>query len=400
MIYQFRNEVSNAKKAAMGEMFQLAKGHLGTGGRLINFASGHPSTEIFQDKLIKKYINLAMEEGGKDILQYGAHAGFLPLRNSLIQFINQKGDIARTDDDLIITYGSTEALFLVALAMVSTGDKVIVEIPSYVNAIKAFQILGAEIIGVHTEEDGVNLYELEQAMKQGAKLFYTIPNFSNPSGITMSYDKRKTVYEMAEKNNVLILEDNIYGDLRYRGKHIPNIKELDRKGVVVYIGSVSKWISPAMRIGFMVADKQFINRIIPLKAVFSNGVTGITQYALWKMMEENDLYGQIQKICDLYAGKLTLMEESMDQYFPESVIHSSPDGGMYIWVTLPAGMDMQEFCKKSAIELHIPITPGNGFCVVAPERCTSMRFNFVKESLEDIAYGIEKIGGLMKCYQC
>lgn len=398
MIYRFRDEVRNAKKAAMGEMFQLAKENLKEGDRLINFASGHPSTEIFQDELIKKYINLAMEEKGKDILQYGAHAGYLPLRNSLAQFINKKGDIVGKDDDLIITYGSTEALFLVASAMLTVGDKVIIEIPSYVNAIKTFQILGADIIGVHMEEDGVNLDELEQAMKKGAKLFYTIPNFANPSGITMSADKRRAVYDMAEKYSTLILEDNIYGDLRYRGKHLLNIKELDKKGVVVYISSVSKWISPAMRIGFMVANNEFINRIIPIKAISSNGVTSITQYALWRMMEENDMNDQIQKICTLYKQKLTLMEESMEQCFPESVKRSSPDGGMYIWVTLPKGIDVQEFCRESAIQLHIPITPGNGFCVAESEKCRSMRINFVKESLDDIVYGIEKVGMLMRRY--
>lgn len=398
MIYQFRDEVRNAKRAAMGAMFNLAKENLGEGDKLINFASGHPSTEIFQDELIRKYIDLAMAEKGKDILQYGAHAGYLPLRDSLTQFINQKGGIVGRDDDLIITYGSTEALFLAASAMVGTGDKVIIEVPSYVNAIKAFQSLGAEMIGVCIEKDGVNLDELEQAMKQGAKLFYTIPNFANPSGITMSANKRRAVYELAKKYNTLVLEDNIYGDLRYRGKQLPNIKEFDKQGVVVYISSVSKWISPAMRIGFMVANKEFICRIIPIKAVSSNGVTSIIQYALWKMMEENDMNEQIQKICGLYAKKLTLTEESMDRCFPASVIRSLPDGGMYIWVTLPKGTDVQAFCRESAIKLHIPITPGNEFCVTEPDKCTSMRFNFVKESMEDIAYGIEKVGMLMRQY--
>lgn len=398
MIFQFREEIRNVQKAAMGEMFQLAKENLKEGERLINFASGHPSTEIFQDTLIRKYINLAMEEKGKELLQYGAHAGYLPLRNFLTQFINQSGAIVGEEDELVITYGSTEALFLTASAMVGVGDKVIMEVPSYVNAIKAFQILGADIIGVRTEEDGVNLNELEQAMRKGGKLFYTIPNFANPSGITMSDDKRRAVYALAEKYNTLVLEDNIYGDLRYRGKPLSNIKELDSEGVVVYIGSVSKWISPAMRIGFIVANKEFIRRIIPIKAVSSNGVTSIIQHALWRMMEENDMNGQIKKICALYAQKLILMEASMDRYFPKSVIRSAPDGGMYIWVTLPKGADVQTFCRESAMQLHIPITPGNGFCVTGSDKCTSMRFNFVKESMEDISIGIEEVGRLMRQY--
>lgn len=399
MEYQFRDEVRTAKKAAMGEMFKLAKDNLKKGDRLINFASGHPSTDVFPNELIKKYMNLALQDDVEDILQYGAHAGYMPLRQSFRRFVNEKGMTVKGDDDLIITYGSTEAIFLITLAFINRGDKVIVEVPSYVNAIKSFQMQGAEVIGVGIEEDGTNIEELEQAMKQGARLFYTIPNFGNPSGITMSMEKRKAVYDLAVRYNVLILEDNVYGDLRYRKERIPNIKELDSEGIVIYVSSMSKLIAPAMRVGFLVANKKLVDRVIPVKAVTTNGVTGIIQYALWRMFEENDMYAQIQKICDVYSKKLLLMEESMDRYFPESVTRSFPDGGMYIWVTLPKGSDVWKFCEESAVRLHIPITPGNGFCAMAPEKCTSMRFNFVKESMEDIAYGIERVGGLMKCYE-
>lgn len=398
MDYRFRDEVFNAKKAAMGEMYNLAKEHLRDGDKLINFASGHPSTEVFQDKLIKRYLNLTMEVAEKDILQYGAHAGYLPLRQTFKKFVNEKGNVVKPEDDLIITYGSVEAIFLTALALVNKGDKVIVEVPSYVNAIKSFQIQGAEVIGVPMQDDGVDLEKLESAMRQGAKLFYTVPNFGNPSGITMSLSKRKEVYELGVRYQVLIVEDDPYGDLRYRNERIPHIKEFDTEGAVAYINSMSKLIAPAMRVGFLVANKEFIKRIIPIKAVSTNGVTNIIQFALWKMFEENDMYAQIQKICDVYSKKLFLMEKSMDKYFPEGVKHSSPDGGMYIWVTLPDGTDIGKLCKESAIQLHIPITPGNGFCVVEPESCTSLRFNFVKESLEDIDYGIQKTGKLMQHY--
>ncbi len=398
MNYQFRKEVQVAQKAAMGEMYNLAKESLGVNDKLINFASGHPSTDVFQDKFLKKYMNFALEDGAKELLQYGAHAGYMPLRHSFRRFVNEKGMTVKEDDDLMITYGSVEAIFLVTAAFVSRGDKVIVEVPSYVNAIKSFQLQGAEVVGVGMEEDGVNIEELERAMKEGAKLFYTVPNFGNPSGITMSAEKRRAVYELALKYNVPVLEDNPYGDLRYRNDRIPHIKEFDEEGAVIYISSMSKLIAPAVRVGFLVADKELIDRIIPIKAVSTNGVSSIIQYALWKMFEENDMYEQIQKICDVYEKKLYLMEEKMDECFPASVAHSTPDGGMYIWVTMPDGTDIQKFCRESAIRLHIPITPGNGFCVTEPEKCTSMRFNFVKESMEDIAYGIEKVGEFMRDY--
>ena len=159
MEYQFRNEVRDAKKAAMGEMFNLAKQNLKPGEKIINFASGHPSTEVFEDSLIKKYLTQTMVEADKELFQYGAHAGYMPLRKTLKKFINEKGDTVKETDDLIITYGAVEAIYLSCSALIKSGDKIIVEVPSYVNAIKSFQIQGAEIIGVHLDNDGVDLNE-------------------------------------------------------------------------------------------------------------------------------------------------------------------------------------------------------------------------------------------------
>lgn len=192
------------------------------------------------------------------------------------------------------------------------------------------------------------------------------------------------------------MEDNIYGELRYHRERVPNIKDFDTEGVVIYVGSVSKIIAPAMRIGYIAANKEFIRHVMLLKETSTNEMSYMMQYALYKMLEENDVYAQIREICDVYAKKLFLMEECMDKYFPKTVRRSSPDGGMYIWVTLPDYADVQKFCEESAIRLHIPITPGNEFCVTEPEKCTSMRFNFAKESLENIAYGIEQVGNLMR----
>lgn len=167
MKYQFRDEVRTAKRAAMGEMVRLAKTNLKPEDRLINFASGHPSTEIFQDELIKKYMNLAAQEAEKDEWNYDAAIGYAPLREYLKRFINADGNVIKQDDDMMLTYGSTEAVYLTASALIESGDKVIVEEPSYVNAIKAFQLTGGEVVGVSLEEDGVNLEELEQKMQRG-----------------------------------------------------------------------------------------------------------------------------------------------------------------------------------------------------------------------------------------
>lgn len=400
MEYRWKTEVENAKKAAMGELYNIAKKNLTEGEKLINFASGHPDTNIFQNKLLEKYMIKALEEGEKDLLQYGPHIGYEPLRKQFQQFANAKGEVVHKEDEVMVTYGTTEGIFISGNIMLNKGDTVILEEPSYVNAIKAFALSGAKLVSVRQEADGVCLDELEQKMKQGAKIFYTIPNFSNPSGITMSEQKRRAVYEMAVKYDVLIIEDNTYGELRYRGERIKNIKEFDTTGNVVYLCSMSKIVAPAVRMGFLVANKKFIQKAIVFKAVSSNGVTPIIQKALSLLLEENDIYAEIQKISKVYAKKLNVMENAMHEYFPDKVCFSKPDGGMYLWVTMPEGTDIDAFCRECAERLHIPITPGNGFCVENATTCTSMRFNFVKESIDDIPYGIEKVGEFIRGYIC
>lgn len=400
MNYVFRDEIINAQKAAMGEMYNLAKENLRPGAKIINFASGHPSPEVFRDELIKDCFVKALVSGEKELLQYGPHLGYEPLRSSFVSFANKKGHIVKEDDEIMITYGNVEGIFLAATALLNKKDIVVVEKPSYVNAIKAFQLVGAQLYAASQEDDGVNLEELEKIFQMGCKLYYTIPNFSNPSGISMSETKREAVYEMATKYNVIILEDNAYGELQYRGKRISNIKELDNKGCVVYLCSMSKLIAPAMRIAFLVANKQLINKFAVIKAVTTNGVSQITQKALHIMFEENDMYSEIAKICSVYEEKLECMETSIQKYFPQNVKHSHPNGGMYLWVTMPERFDVNRFCKRCAIDLGIPMTPGNGFYIDNNPDCTSMRLNFVKESLEDIENGIRQVGKLMGEYVC
>lgn len=395
MKYDFREEVKSAKKAAMGELYNLAKENLKPGMKIINFASGHPSTEVFQDKMIKEYFVKALGEGEKDVLQYGPHLGYAPLRSLFKDFANKKGPTVKENDDLMITYGNVEGIYIVATALLNKNDYVVVEEPSYVNAIKAFQLVGARLCSVPQENDGVDLKTLEEIFQSGCKIYYTIPNFGNPSGISMSETKREAVYKLAVKYNVLILEDNAYGELRYRGDRISNIKEYDKSGNVIYLCSMSKLIAPAMRIAFLVANKQLINKFAVIKAITTNGVSQIVQKALHIMFEENDMYVEIEKICNVYRKKLECMEDSIQKFFPQSTKCSHPDGGMYLWVTMPDGFNINHFCRRCAVELAVPMTPGNGFYIDNNPKCTSMRLNFVKESLEDIECGISKVGALL-----
>lgn len=400
MEYHFRDEVINIKKAPMGEIFSLAKEHAKESDKIINFASGYPNTDVLPYGLLESYVTKALEEGGSDILQYGPYLGYLPLREQLKKFANAKGNVCSEEDNIIITYGSAEGIFLAINVLVNKMDKVIIENPSYVNAIKLFELSSANIHTVKQDSDGVNLEELENAMSSGAKVYYTIPNFCNPSGVTMSEEKRKAVYDMAVRHNVIIIEDDAYGELIYRGNRKKSIKEFDNDGKVIYLSTMSKILAPALRIGYVIANKEIINKMAIIKGVSTNGVSSILQYALSKMLEQEDINLTIEAVKKSNAEKMIKMEKCMDKYFPKEVSHSTPDGGMYIWVTMPKYVDVDAFCRECAASLHIPITPGSGFCTKDADKCTSMRFNFVKESLEDIEYGIKRVGELMRKFIC
>ena len=397
MKFEFRKEVASAKKAAMGEMYNIAKANSHQGEKIINFASGHPDTGVFQDDMIKKYINESLFESEKDFFQYGPHAGYLPLRNNLKDFVNSKGNICGKNDDILVTYGAAEAFFLASVSIINNGDRLIVDDPGYVNAINCFRMLGAEIIGIPIENDGPDINRLEEAMKNGAKIYYTVPNFGNPSGVTTSLAKRKEICALAKKYNVLVLEDDVYGRLRYKGVAIPSLKEIDTNENIVYIGSMSKLIAPAMRIGFMIGSKKFIDKTIILKGITSNGVNSILQCAVSKILEKEDMDKLINRLCSIYGERLDCMERSMKLFFPDGVIWGVPDGGMYIWVKMPYGTDVEMLCRRLS-EALVPVTPGTGFCIADSERNRGMRFNFIKENVEDIQSGIKKVGVVMKKY--
>ena len=396
--YLLKSELFNANKAVMGQMCSLARENLKESQKMYNFALGHPSPEFFSDKLIQKYIIQVMDENPKQILQYGSHLGYEPLRNLLKDYLGKSGNYCNINDDIMITYGATEAIYLAATAFINHGDKVAIDEPGYVNAIKAIRILGGNVQGIPMEADGVNLKELERAFMDGAKFYYTVPNYANPSGITMSLEKRKEVYRLALKYNVPIIEDDAYGSLRYEGERISSIKELDDEGIVVYIGTMSKIIAPGMRIGYMVANGDLLKKIVSIKAVSSNGVTNITQCAMYKLMLENDLHVIINNICMEYRNRMIRMEEAIKKYCHAEIKCSHPTGGMFLWVTLPEGHDARVFCQTLALRYHVAVTPGNGFYTDENKICRDMRFNCVSENINDITNGIRLVGELTHEY--
>lgn len=399
MEYKINENLCQAKLSIIRRISDLAQSDQKPGDRVVLFSSGQPANEAMPVELVKEYTTKVIDKYGCDVIQYGGHKGYAPLFPEIRKFLNKDGLVARDSDDFIITYGSSEAIFAVGSAFIKPGDRVIVENPTYLNATNSFRYCGATIVPVEMEADGVNLASLEEAMKGGASFFYTIPNFGNPSSITMSLEKRKAVYDLALKYQVPILEDNPYGYLRFSGNaYIPPIKSFDEEGIVFYMGTFSKIVAPGMRCGFLCANKELIPKFVVFKGVSSSGNINWSQYIVTEFLQNVDIEEHIKKISAIYENKAKVMYDKMKECFHPSVEFTMPQGGMFIWAKFPDSVKATDFCLDAAKNLRIAVVPGNDFFDGSPEDCHYFRLNFSKPTLDDIAYGIEKLGELTYKY--
>ena len=395
MDYKINENLCQAKLSIIRRITDLAQAEKKPGDRVVLFSSGQPADEAIPLEMVKEYTARVIDKYGCEVLQYGGHKGYPALIPEIRRFLNKDGTVASGDDDFVITYGSSEAIFAVGSAFIRPGDRVIVEDPTYLNATNSFRYCGAALVPVKTDPDGVNLEALEEAMKGGAAFFYTIPNFGNPSSITMSLEKRKAVHKLAVKYQIPILEDNPYGYLRFSGnEYIPPIKSFDREGIVLYMGTFSKIVAPGMRCGFLCANKELIPRFVVFKGVSSSGNINWSQYIITEFFKNVDINEHISRISAIYEKKALAMYRKMKECFHPAVEYAMPQGGMFIWAKLPEGVSATDFCLEAAKRLKIAVVPGNDFFIGSPEDCSFIRLNFSKPSVEDIEYGIEKLGEL------
>ena len=395
MDYKINENLCQAKLSIIRRITDLAQAEKKPGDRVVLFSSGQPADEAIPLEMVKEYTARVIDKYGCEVLQYGGHKGYPALIPEIRRFLNKDGTVASREDDFVITYGSSEAIFAVGNAFILPGDRVIVEDPTYLNATNSFRYCGAVLVPVKTDPDGVNLEALEEAMKGGAAFFYTIPNFGNPSSITMSLEKRKAVHKLAVKYQIPILEDNPYGYLRFSGnEYIPPIKSFDREGIVLYMGTFSKIVAPGMRCGFLCANKELIPRFVVFKGVSSSGNINWSQYIITEFLKNVDMNEHISRISAIYEKKALAMYNKMKECFHPAVQYTMPQGGMFIWAKLPDGVRATDFCLEAAKRLKIAVVPGNDFFIGSPEDCSYIRLNFSKPSVEDIEYGIEKLGEL------
>lgn len=392
MKYEVSEKFKNLKPSAIREIFKS----LGTPGS-ISFAAGNPNPDSFPVADMKRIADDIFENEPVTALQYGITEGYAPLRELVVKRLKKVYDIGTPDDDLIIVTGGQQGIELTCKVVCNEGDTVICENPSFIGALNAFRSLGAKLVGVPLEDDGISLETLENALKANprAKFLYTIPTFQNPAGITTSYEKRRAVLELAKKHDILILEDNPYGDLRFSGKDVPTYKSMDTEGRVVYCGSFSKVLSAGMRIGFLCAGKELISKIVVAKQVEDVHTNVLFQMICAKYIEQCDLEAHIAEIRVLYRKKAELMLSALEKYMPEEVSFTRPDGGIFLWCSLPEGLSLDEFVKKAG-EKNVFVVPGTAFAADPEEECRSFRLNYSMPSDDEITRGIKILADIAR----
>ncbi len=361
---------------------------------IISFAGGLPNPISFPQEELLDSMQRIVKTYGSKVFQYAITAGLPELRQYIAERYNRKFGLNLTIDNIIITTGSQQALDLIAKVLLDQGDGVIVEKPTYLAAIQAFSLKQPVFYPVELAEDGLDIGQLEEALKNHAKFIYTIPDFQNPTGLTYSAQNRKQVYELLKDKEIVLVEDDPYGELRFTGEHLPYIGA-GRLPYSILLGTFSKTVTPGMRIGFMISENTELLRYISVAKEASDLHTNIfSQYLIWDYLKNNDLDAHIAKIKALYQRQAQAMMDAMEKYFPSEVRYTKPQGGMFLWVTLPEGISAMELFPK-ALERKVAFVPGDPF-YVGVKGVNTMRLNYTNADCETIDQGIHRLGDLLK----
>ena len=370
---------------------------------IISFAGGLPAPEVFPLERFREASNTVLENFGPQSLQYSTTEGHRPLREMIARHISRFSSEVSADN-VLITSGSQQALDFVGRLFVNRGDYIVVESPTYLGALQAWNAYGAQYIPVRADEHGMIVDELEAALRVGPKFIYVLPNFQNPSGSTLSLERRQQLIRIADKYGVPIIEDDPYGQLRYEGEHIPSIVALDSEyrgpngghysGNVIYLSTFSKLLAPGLRLGWVIAPLEVIQKLVMSKQAADLHTSSFNQYVAFEAAKGGFLDEHVKVIRATYKERRDVMIEMMEEMFPAGVTWRKPKGGMFLWSILPEGMDSAEVLKR-AVEKKVAFVPGEAFHPLGGGRNT-MRLNFSYSSPETIREGIARLGVTLK----
>lgn len=382
------------KSSMIRELVEMTQNVAG----MISFAGGFPSPETFPTDILSQLYQEVVREKGKQILQYGSTGG----ENNLKEVIISEDGPDIEPDEIMICTGATNGIFNTMMTFLEPGDYVIAEAPSFLGAIVSFEAAGAEVLPVGMEPDGINIDELREIIgkkdTRKIKFIYTIPDFQNPTGITMSNEKREKLIEIAIENGIIILEDDPYSKLRLKGEPQKSLFRIARekyhnKEVVICVRSFSKLLGPGMRIAYTLADKELMKYMNSWSQKINVTTDRISQNVVAAFMEKGLLKPQIESIRNIYRPLCDKMVSSLNEFLPDEVRFVSPEGGMFLWLELPERMNVDELFKK-AVQEKVAFIPGSKFYPSGYEKHNGLRLNFSYPTVEQIETGIKRLSAV------
>ncbi|GAX03429.1 aminotransferase [Secundilactobacillus pentosiphilus] len=389
MTYQFSNRVPKTNNDPVGDILKAA-----ADPKVTSFAGGLPAPELFPVEQVKAAADKVLAEKGPAALQYSSAQGVPELRNVVLKRLEVEG-IHTTADNVMIATGSQQSIDLTAKMFLDEGSAVIVEDPTYLTAVDVFRSYGAHFVGVDMDEDGMRMDSLEEALKNNpdTRLIYTVPTFQNPTGRTMTLERRKKLVALADKYDVMVLEDNPYGAIRWEGENLPSLRSLDKTGHVIYMGTMSKVFAPGLRIGWVVAEPKLLKKYTMMKQSADLHTDSFSQYVCAQYFTDNDINDHIKRITALYHKREQLMMSAIDKYFPAGVQHSNPQGGMFLWVMVP-GVKSSQQLFDAAMKRNVAVVPGDPFYGNQPEPGT-FRMNYSNTPEEGIVDGVKQLAAAL-----
>jgi 2-aminoadipate transaminase len=374
---------------------------------VISFAGGLPASEVFPTERFREACCKVLETKAHLALQYGAAEGYEPLREMVARHIARYGIKAKSEN-VLITSGSQQALDLIGKLLINSGDRVLVEAPTYLGALQAFNVYGADYVSVPSDDDGLRSDLLKAPLRSGPKFIYVLPNFQNPGGTTLSEERRHELVLLADKYGIPIVEDDPYGQLRYEGEHLTPLVVLDREnlgrdqgysiGNVLYLSTFSKTLAPGLRLGWIVAPPEVIAKLVQLKQGADLHSSTFVQMVAYEVARDNFLDEHVKLIRRVYCERRDVMLQALTQYFPPEVHWTRPQGGLFLWVTLPQGTDAQ--CLfEAAVRENVAFVPGDCFYASNGQRDAGkrhMRLNFSAATPDQIQEGIRRLSIAVK----
>jgi 2-aminoadipate transaminase len=370
---------------------------------VISFGGGMPAPEVFPIEEFRVACDKVLRDHGQQALQYGPTEGYLPLREMIARF-TARFNIQVTPDNILITAGSQQALDLIGKIFINRGDNLLVETPTYLGALQAWNAYGAEYIPAKSDSDGIIISELESALRYGPKFIYALPNFQNPSGVTYSLERRLKLVELADRFGVPIIEDDPYGQLRFEGESLPSIVDLDNRirsqdcycGNVIYLSTFSKTLAPGIRLAWVIAPTEVIRKMVMAKQGTDLQSSTFAQIVAYEVARNGFIDKHVMTIRQVYQERRDVMLDELARNMPEGVKWTHPLGGLFLWVTLPDYMDTNIILKDAVAE-KVAFVPGDSFYPYGGGS-NSMRLNFSNAKPEKIREGIQRLSRVVKKY--